>query len=116
MEDVDQASAPISPMGLLCPRCRGGIDAQDGYCRHCGHQMASSSWYHGRIFVLSMLFLVVGPLALPLLWRSPTFGLKSKVAITVANIAYTAFFLYGAKMACVRLTGLEELLSNPQGW
>ena len=113
MESVRQADVPISPVPLSCPRCRGGIDAQDRYCRHCGRQMASSGWYYGRAFVLSMLFLVVGPLALPLLWRSPRFGIKSKVIITVVDVVYTMFLLYGLKVAYLSLTGLEELLLDP---
>ena len=36
-----------------------------------------------------MLFVVLGPFGLPLLWKSPSFSLRSKIALTVAVAAYT---------------------------
>jgi len=42
---------------------------------------------------------VVGPFALPLLWRNPRFSRKSKVAGTLVIIALTAFLMtIGTKM------------------
>ena len=113
MGHADQAGATNGAKKLLCPMCRGEIDAEDSYCRHCGRQMGASKWYYSRGFVLSMLFLFVGPLALPLLWRSSRFGTNAKAVITATNIAYTLFLLYALKVAYLSLTGLEELLSTP---
>ena len=46
-------------------------------------------WYYRPWWVLLMLFLVLGPIGLPLLWKSPRFSRWSKIALTVAVAAYT---------------------------
>ena len=46
-------------------------------------------WYHSVWFVLLTLFVVAGPLGLPLLWSSPRFPRWAKWALTLAMIAYT---------------------------
>ncbi len=46
-------------------------------------------WYHSVWFVLLSLFLVLGPLGLPLLWRSTRFSRWSKVALTLVMVLYT---------------------------
>lgn len=43
-------------------------------------------WYHSVWFVLAMLFFVMGPLALPLLWKSPRFPGWAKAALTVLMV------------------------------
>lgn len=50
-------------------------------------------WYHDVWFVLLMLFVVLGPLGLPLLWKSPRFSRTAKMALTIAVIALTAWLL-----------------------
>jgi hypothetical protein len=47
-------------------------------------------WYYRPWAVVVLLFLVLGPLGLPLLWRSPSFSRSSKVVLTVAMLVYTA--------------------------
>ena len=39
-------------------------------------------------FILGMLFFVIGPLALPMLWRSSHFSRSQKLAISVANLLF----------------------------
>ena len=55
---------------------------------------APIKWYYRPVWVLVLLFLflVLGPLALPYLWRSPGFSRRLKVALTVLVIAYTGLF------------------------
>ncbi len=45
--------------------------------------------------ILALLFLGVGPLALPLLWRSPRFSKAQKAAVTVANLAFIGALTWG---------------------
>ena len=45
-------------------------------------------WYYSIWFVLLMLFCVLGPLALPLLWKSPRFPRWTKWALTVLMIVF----------------------------
>ncbi len=52
-----------------------------------------SRWFHSSWFVLVMLFFVLGPLGLPLLWKSPRFTPWAKVMLTVAVLLYTVWLL-----------------------
>ena len=45
-------------------------------------------WYYSVWFVLVMLFLVLGPLALPLLWKSDRFPRWSKWCLTLLMGAF----------------------------
>jgi len=54
---------------------------------------APIKWYYRPVWVLVLLFLVLGPLALPYLWRSPSFSRRLKIVLTVLVIADTGFFI-----------------------
>jgi len=47
------------------------------------------------LVVLGLLFFVVGPLALPLLWRSEDFTRNQKIGVTVANLAFISGIVLG---------------------
>ena len=70
-------------------------------------------WYHRPVWVLVLLFAVLGPFGLPYLWKSPRFSQAMKVALTIAVVAYTAFLVretVEAFRAVEReLGGLQEL-------
>jgi hypothetical protein len=96
-----------------CPRCRAQIDAEDRYCRCCGirikatHDLefaeiqlvpeprpvkfspADNPW-----LVLLLLFFVLGPLALPMLWQSRAFTPLWKLIWTLLTVAYIFFTLW----------------------
>ena len=55
----------------------------------------AAKWYHGIWFVLAMLFFVLGPLGLPLLWKSPRFTTVWKWALTVLVLLYTLWLILG---------------------
>lgn len=55
--------------------------------------MAETQWYHGRLTVLLMLFVILGPFGLPLLWKSPRFSKLWKQILTVLTLIYTALML-----------------------
>jgi hypothetical protein len=99
-------NSPIVPK-IVCQRCRAALDAEDNYCRRCGTPTANlagasggagaaffgagpanssrqrSAWWDHPWFVVAMLFLVIGPLALPMLWRSHRFTQGWKIVLTV---------------------------------
>lgn len=52
-----------------------------------------TKWYHGRVTVLLMLFFILGPLGLPLLWKSPRFSKLWKQILTALMLIYTALML-----------------------
>ena len=58
-------------------------------------------WYYSIWFVLVMLFLVMGPFGVPLLWKSPRFPKWAKIALTIAVALYT-YWLIAATLAMTR--------------
>jgi hypothetical protein len=50
-------------------------------------------WYYRPVWVLVLLFLVLGPLGLPYLWKSPRFSRGAKIALTACVIAYTVLLV-----------------------
>ncbi len=68
-------------------------------------------WYHNIGFVLVMLFLVVGPLGLPLVWKNPTFSRRVKIALTLATIVYTVALIDMTLRAARMIT--EGLIPPP---
>jgi len=52
-----------------------------------------TTWYYRPWAVVVLLFLVLGPLGLPLLWRSPSFTRRWKIVLTVVMVVYTALLL-----------------------
>ena len=69
-------------------------------------------WYHNVWFVVLMLFVVMGPLAFPLLWKSPRFPLAAKIALTAAVSALTVWIL-GASVDIVTKM-INELQAIPR--
>ena len=53
-------------------------------------------WYYGIATVLAALFVVLGPLAFPLLWKSPRFNLFWKIFLTVFVSGLTVALVAGS--------------------
>jgi hypothetical protein len=68
-----------------------------------------TAWYYRPWGVLVLLFLVLGPLGLPLLWRSPSFSRAGKIVLTVVMVVYTALLL-DSMVVAVRMA-MEQM--NP---
>jgi hypothetical protein len=65
------------------------------------------NWYYQTWSVVLLLFFVLGPFGLPLLWESPAFSRGLKIALTVAVIAYSALLVEAVLMAA--RAALEEM-------
>jgi len=50
-------------------------------------------WYLRPFGVVILLFFVLGPLGLPLLYKSPEFGKKLKIILTIAVVIYTIYLV-----------------------
>lgn len=50
-------------------------------------------WYYRPVPLLILLFLVIGPFALPLLYKSPCFNKTWKVILTIAVIVFTVYVI-----------------------
>ena len=51
-------------------------------------------WYLRPISVILLLFFVLGPFGLPLLYRSPQFSKRLKIILTVAISIYTLYLIF----------------------
>jgi hypothetical protein len=104
-------NSPVVPK-IVCQRCRAPLDAEDNYCRRCGTPTANlpgssggiwatagssvqqPSWWDRPWFILLMLFMVLGPLALPMLWRSRQFSQLWKIVLTVLVTIVTGWLCW----------------------
>ena len=50
-------------------------------------------WYLRPTGVVLLLFFVLGPFGLPLLYKSPKFSKKLKIVLTVVVIIYTTYLI-----------------------
>ena len=89
---------------LACPLCNAAIEPGRTYCARCEQLLSGSSvsrpaqpahpkWYYNVWVVLLMLFFVLGPLGLPLVWKNPNFSRWIKIALTLAMVVYTALLI-----------------------
>jgi len=70
-------------------------------------------WYYRRWGVLLLLFVVLGPLGLPLLWKSPSFTRGWKIVLTVLMVVYTVM-LVDSMVVAVRVAMEHLELTRPQ--
>ena len=69
-----------------------------------------TKWYLRPIGVVLLLFLVLGPLGLPLLYKSPNFGKASKIILTIIVMMYTTYLIFASLEIGRELYGrMEEL-------
>ena len=57
-------------------------------------QEGSIKWYLRPVAVILVLFLVLGPFGLPLLYKSPAFTRKWKMILTTLVIIYTVYLVF----------------------
>jgi len=50
-------------------------------------------WYLRPMGVVLLLFFVLGPFGLPLLYKSPKFSQKLKIVLTIVVILYTSYLI-----------------------
>jgi polyferredoxin len=71
-------------------------------------------WYLRPIGVVLLLFVVLGPFGLPLLYKSPNFSKTLKIILTIAVILYTSYLIFAsleiARELYSRMGELQDLL------
>jgi hypothetical protein len=53
-------------------------------------------WYLRPISVVVLLFFVLGPFGLPLLYKSPKFSKTLKIILTIVVILYTSYLIFAS--------------------
>jgi hypothetical protein len=107
---------------IVCRNCSATLDAGDSFCRRCGMPTSNQTsiafgWSERPLVILPLLFLVIGPLALPLLWRSRCFTRGWKIGLTVLTSILTLYVFYYVfwslwvvvKQAIASLSELEKI-------
>jgi hypothetical protein len=71
------------------------------------------AWYHHPLAIALLAVFVLGPLALPLVWRSPALGTTARWAATALILAYTAYTAVVAWRLWVAMQPLVQQLLAP---
>ncbi len=73
-----------------------------------------AKWYLRPMSVVLLLFFVLGPFGLPLLYKSPKFSKTSKIILTIALIIYTSYLIFAsleiARQLYGRMGELQDML------
>lgn len=85
-----------------CSGCGAVAAAGTKFCGQCGQPLDPSlaaalpprapqqpRWYNNIWFVLFMLFFVLGPFGLPLVWKNPRLSQRVKIILTLVMVVYT---------------------------
>jgi len=71
-------------------------------------------WYLRPIIVVLLLFFVLGPFGLPLLYKSPAFSKTLKIILSILVIIYTSYLIFAsleiARQLYGRIGELQEML------
>ena len=71
-------------------------------------------WYLRPISVVLLLFFVLGPFALPLLYKSPKFSKTLRIILTIVVIIYTSYLIFATleigRELYKRMEALQDVL------
>ena len=81
----------------ICLACGATTATPATYCSRCGKALTPASqasapgskWYQNIWLVLILLFFVLGPFGLPLVWKNPRFSHAVKITLTLVMVVYT---------------------------
>jgi hypothetical protein len=80
-----------------CPFCAEEIQSDAIKCKHCNEFLSEKTpWYFKSSFI-TIMFLAIGPLALPLLWWHPKISRTWKIGLTIV-ISVLSWYLFQGMM------------------
>ena len=97
LQPSGDATPPEIPRSLvtLCKKCGRPIDRHFSFCPYCGYQLqAGHRWYHDPVWIAVLALFVIGPFALPLVWRSARLNGTLKTIYTAVILVYTVVTVY----------------------
>lgn len=114
---------PPVPKQPHCRHCGAPADPAHHYCPWCGRLLAAEtaqrpggqggrpSWYYEPIWIAVMALLVLGPFALPLVFKSPKLSRNGKIAFTAGIALYTLMiFFYTIKISLIIINEVNSVL------
>jgi hypothetical protein len=71
-------------------------------------------WYLRPVSVVLLLFFVLGPFGLPLLYKSPKLSKTTKIILTIIIIIYSSYLIFASleigKKLYIRMGELQDIL------
>jgi hypothetical protein len=81
-----------------CWTCAATIDEADAFCRRCGMgQGKSLPWYYEPVWIVVLTLFALGPLSLPLIWKSPRLSKRGRLIATGLVLLFTAYLALSLK-------------------
>ena len=70
-------------------------------------------WYYNVWFILVMLFFVLGPFGLPLVWKHPRFSRWIKIVLSLIMVVYTVVLIDATiRIGKAVIQGVEQFNST----